>query len=69
MKAREVKTDYAYVPFITFYDYLLTQRRKDSFDSFLQVLISLASFIQILFIYKWHARKFNVSFLAYDITI
>jgi len=21
------------------------------------------------FIYKWHARNFNVSFLAYDVTI
>jgi len=24
--------------------------------------ISLASFIQILFIYKWHARNFNIHF-------
>jgi len=31
--------------------------------------ILLASFIQILFIYKWHARNFNVSFLAYDVMI
>jgi len=31
--------------------------------------ISLASFIKILFIYKWHARNFNVSFLGYNITI
>jgi len=28
--------------------------------------ISLAFFIQILFIYKWHARNLNVSFLAYN---
>jgi len=27
------------------------------------------SFIQILFIYKWHARNFNVSFFTYNVTI
>jgi len=31
--------------------------------------ISLASFIQIFFIYKWHAKNFDVLFFAYDVKI
>jgi len=31
--------------------------------------ISLAFFIQILCIYKWHAKNFNVLFFAYDVMI
>jgi len=32
-------------------------------------VILLFYFIQIFFIYKWHVRNFNVSFLVYDVTI
>jgi len=55
-----------YVPFTTIY--WLSKRKRIASAYFHKCFkaISLAS--AILFIYKWHARNFNVSFLAYDVT-
>jgi len=58
-----------YVLFTTIY--WLSERKRIVLTHFYNCskAISLAPFIQIIFIYKWHSRNFYVSFLAYDVTI
>jgi len=51
------------LPFTNIY---CRERDKDSFRIFLK---RFHYYIQILFIYKWHATNFNVLFLAYDVMI
>jgi len=56
-------------PFSIFY--WLSRKIRRIFVHFYKCFKAISSFhfIQILFIYKWYARKINVSFLAFDITI